>query len=154
MKSLNIIRKIARLSVAIPFGACMGFLIVLGKCLRLRYEQISVYFNLYLQGGLLTLSGLMPLVASTIRYIHHATWMNGLLLLALLGYATIYLAGFSWLIRHYSGNATCTFDKCVAELHELSRHWHLSYRMVNLVIFVVWWASLVAANVTLCLLLL
>ena len=47
--------------ITIPFALCVLFLQGLGKCFRLTYEQISVIFNLWIQGGVLVLSGCLPL---------------------------------------------------------------------------------------------
>ena len=44
----------------LPFGLCVLFLLLLGKLLGLTYKQISVVFNLWVQGAVLTLSGLTP----------------------------------------------------------------------------------------------
>ncbi len=43
-----------------PFGFCVMFLRLLGKLFGLTYKQISVVFNLWVQGGILALSGLAP----------------------------------------------------------------------------------------------
>ncbi len=56
------IRKIRLVDLALlPFGLCVLFLLLLGKLCGLTYKQISVVFNLWLQGGVLMLSGLLPL---------------------------------------------------------------------------------------------
>ena len=39
--------------IIIPFALCVLFLRGHGKCFRLTYEQISVIFNLWIQGGVL-----------------------------------------------------------------------------------------------------
>lgn len=44
----------------VPFGLCVLFLLLLGKLLGLTYKQISVVFNLWVQGAVLALSGLAP----------------------------------------------------------------------------------------------
>ena len=56
------IRKIRLVDLALlPFGLCVLFLLLLGKLCGLTYKQTSVVFNLWLQGGVLMLSGLLPL---------------------------------------------------------------------------------------------
>ena len=60
----RIISISVKVIILVPFGACVVFLLLLGKCLGLSYKQISVIFNLYTQGGLLLLSSLLPLVAA------------------------------------------------------------------------------------------
>ena len=44
----------------VPFRLCVLFLLLLGKLLGLTYKQISVVFNLWVQGAVLALSWLAP----------------------------------------------------------------------------------------------
>ena len=66
-------RKFRWIDLALlPFGLCVLFLLLLGKLFGLTYKQISVVFNLWVQGAVLALSGLAPfgifdVVASIIR---------------------------------------------------------------------------------------
>ena len=54
-------RKFRWIDLALlPFGLCVLFLLLLGKLFGLTYKQISVVFNLWLQGAILTLSGQAP----------------------------------------------------------------------------------------------
>ena len=51
-------RKFRWIDLALlPFGLCVLFLLLLGKLFGLTYKQISVVFNLWLQGAVLALSG-------------------------------------------------------------------------------------------------
>jgi len=135
-KILNLTLKI---SVGVPFGCCALFLLILGKCFGLNYKQISVYFNLYLQGTLLMLSGAMPLAASVYNFYNSLSWLNGLLILAMLFYWSIYLVGFYWMINHYKSDTTYAFNLCVSDLKDIAQQWRLSYHAVNLIIFIGWW---------------
>lgn len=52
-------RKFRWIDLALlPFGMCVLFLLLLGKLFGLTYKQISVVFNLWVQGAVLALSGL------------------------------------------------------------------------------------------------
>ena len=54
-------RKLRWIDLALlPFGLCVLFLLLLGKLFGLTYKQISVVFNLWVQGAVLALSGLAP----------------------------------------------------------------------------------------------
>lgn len=54
-------RKFRWIDLALlPFGLCVLFLLLLGKLVGLTYKQISVVFNLWVQGAVLALSGLAP----------------------------------------------------------------------------------------------
>ena len=133
--------------VLIPFGLCVGFLLVLGKSLGLSYKQISVIFNLYLQGGLLLLSGVLPLLAVGVTMLDCPCVPHVLLTLMWGSYFSIYIVGFIWLIRHYHLPLEYSFDLCVADLQKVARYWHISYHATNLIIFVAWWLALVGVNV-------
>lgn len=54
-------RKFRWIDLALlPFGLCVLFLLLLGKLFGLTYKQISVVFNLWVQGAVLALSGMVP----------------------------------------------------------------------------------------------
>ena len=139
-------KKLIHIIVLLPFMLCAGFLLLLGKSLGLNYKQISVIFNLYLQGGLLFVSGIMPLAAITWKLIEQYNNYGLFLFLMSLSYATIYVVAFVWLIRHYHLPMDYSFDLCVSDLQTVSRKWHISYHAVNLVIFIWWWLSLIGIN--------
>ena len=49
-------RKFRWIDLALlPFGLCVLFLLLLGKLFGLTYKQISVVFNLWVQGSVLAL---------------------------------------------------------------------------------------------------
>lgn len=48
--------------VNIPFNICVHFLLGMGKVLHLNYVQISVIFNLWIQGTILMISGVIPFI--------------------------------------------------------------------------------------------
>jgi hypothetical protein len=132
--------------VLLPFMLCAGFLLVLGKSLGLSYKQISVIFNLYLQGGVLALSGIMPLVAIVLTILEHPNCISWLVMLLSIFYASIYVVGFVGLLRHYHLPMNYAFDLCVNDLEFVASKWHISYHAVNLVIFILWWVTIVAIN--------
>lgn len=138
---------IITLLVLIPFGVCAGFLLLLGKCLGLSYKQISVIFNLHLQGGLLLLSGALPFLFICWSFANSPSWQMALAAFLALSYLSIYIVGFIWLVRHYHLPMEYAFDLCVSDLKWLASKWHLSYHAVNLIIFIFWWLSLVLMNV-------
>ena len=142
-KTLNLILKI---SVGIPFGCCALFLLILGKCLGLKYKKISVYFNLYLQGTLLMISGAMPLIASVYNLYSNILRLNCLLIVLMFFYWSIYIVGLYWMIKHYKGDTEYAFNLCVADLKAVAKQWRLSYYAVNLIIFIGWWLTLLYIN--------
>lgn len=138
---------IITLLVLIPFGLCAGFLMILGKCLGLSYKQMSVIFNLHLQGGLLLLSGELPLLAICWNFTHHPSWLMAVAVFLALSYLSLYVVGFIWLLKHYHLPMDYAFDLCVSDLKWVSSKWNLSYQAVNLIIFIFWWLSVVLINV-------
>lgn len=147
MSLKKIIEITFKLIVGVPFGCCALFLLILGTCLGLSYKQISVYFNLYLQGVVLMLSGAMPLVASVYQLYCDVSWLNCLQVIAMLFYWSIYIVGLLWMINHYKGSTDYAFDLCVADLRTVAQKWRLSYHTVNLIIFIGWWLALFYINI-------
>ena len=130
-----------------PFTFCQYFLLALGRCFKLSYVQISVIFNLYLQGGVLLLSALLPLVVSGWSFAHNLSWAKGVLLVLFALYFCIYLAAFIWMLRHYHLPMEYAFDLCVNDLQHLAHKWNMSYQAVNLIIFICCWLILVAFHI-------
>ena len=133
--------------IAELFRLCVRFLEFLGKTFKISYEQISIIVNLYIQGTILMISGLLPLFASIYSIIHCIRWIETLCMIASLGYASLFLAGYSRLLSRYKNTSAQYFDLCVDDLMALSKRWGMHYYMVNLLIFVVWWLSLICINV-------
>ena len=73
-------RKFRWIDLALlPFGLCVLFLLLLGKLFGLTYKQISVVFNLWVQGAVLALSGLAPFGIAVYKMMESfSTWWLGL----------------------------------------------------------------------------
>ena len=140
-------RKVRFIDLALlPFGLCVLFLLGLGKLFGLTYKQISVVFNLWVQGAVLTLSGLAPAAACVYKLAHGGShlWMAGVI--SFMAYAAIYVYGFVRMLRHYHLPFEDAFDLCVEDLQVLSAKWHTTYEMVNLILFVLFFLVLIAIN--------
>lgn len=122
---------------------------LLGKLCRLTYEQISVVFNLWLQGGVLTLSAILPAVLSVTQLCRGFSMSRLLLPGLLVLYALVYVWAFVRMLRRYHLPFKRAFDRCVHDLQELARRWHTTYYMVNLLIFVFAFLLLLAVNILL-----
>ena len=131
----------------LPFIFCVVILRLLGKAFNLTYNQISVVFNLWLQGALLTLSGMAPAAAAVYKLCTSgsALWLAATVLL--LAYAAVYIFGFIRMLRHYHLPFDYAFWLCVKDLEELAKKWHTTYEMVNLIIFVLLFLVLSGANI-------
>lgn len=143
------VKNLLKYAVGIPFGICVLFLQLLGKCLGLNYMQISVYFNLYLQGVVLVCSALLPTMASIIVLSHSMSLLSLLMTFCMISYFSIYFAGIVWMFQHYKGDINSSYALCVNDLLNVSRKWHVSYMAVNLIIFIGWWIALFTTNILL-----
>ena len=134
----------------LPFGLCVLFLLLLGKLFGLTYKQISVVFNLWVQGGLLTLSGLAPLMVAVFKMSESFSmgWMALTIVFALYGFAYVY--AFVKMLQHYRLPYDAAFDLCVDDLKRIAVKWHTTYEMVNLIIFILLYLILLCMNVLIC----
>ena len=144
-------RKFRLADIALlPFGICVLFLLLLGKLFGLTYKQISVVFNLWIQGAILTLSGVLPFVIA-ITWAPRLFYGLFVFIFALYGFAYIY--AFIKMLRHYHLPFDYAFDLCVEDLECLAKKCHTTYQIVNLIIFIVLFLILIGFNlyISLCL---
>ena len=130
----------------LPFAICVGFLMLLGKLCGLTYKQISMVFNLWLQGAVLVMSATLPFVLSVILICNGFTIPRFLLIIFLVIYVLAYIWAFMRMIHHYHLPFDRAFDRCVHDLQVLARKWHTSYQVVNLLLFVGAFLILLALN--------
>jgi hypothetical protein len=140
-------RKLRLVDLALlPFGVCVLFLLLLGKLFGLTYKQISVVFNLWVQGAVLALSGLAP-AGVTIYKIWESFSVNRLLLtIILILYGIVHVYGFIRMLKHYHLPFDDAFDLCVEDLVWLAKKWNTTYQMVNIIIFVILYLILLGLN--------
>ena len=147
-KTLLMRRKFRWIDLALlPFGLCVLFLLVLGKLFGLTYKQISVVFNLWVQGAVMTLSGLAPLGVAVYKIMDSFSigWLVLAIVLAL--YGIVYVYGFVRMLQHYHLPFDDAFDLCVKDLQLLAKKWHSTYQMVNIIIFVILFLALLGLNI-------
>jgi hypothetical protein len=132
---------------SLPFRLCVAFLQLLGKVCGLTYIQISVVFNLWLQGAVLTLSGLAPAAAAVYRFCTGGSTLWLAVTTLFLAYAAVYVYGFIRMLRLYHLPFDDAFWLCVKDLEKLADKWHTTYQKVNLIIFVLFFLMLLGANI-------
>ena len=134
----------------LPFGLCVLFLLLLGKLFGLTYKQISVVFNLWVQGAVLALSGLAPLGVTFYKLQESFSlgWFLGALVLAC--YGGVYVYAFIKMLRHYHLPFDDAFNLCVKDLMRIAEKWHTTYHMVNLLIFILFYLILLGLNILIC----
>ena len=144
-------RKFRWIDLALlPFGLCVLFLLLLGKLFGLTYKQISVVFNLWVQGAVLALSGLAPFGVAIYKFIESfsVSWMFLTIILAC--YGLVYVYAFLKMLQHYHLPFNDAFDLCVRDLRLLAWKWHTTYYIVNLLIFVLFYLILLGFNIFIC----
>ena len=144
-------RKFRWIDLALlPFGLCVSFLPLLGKLFGLTYKQISVVFNLWVQGAVLTLSGLAPfgVALHKMQESFSVGWLLGALAFAC--YGGVYVYAFIKMLRHYHLPFDDAFDLCVKDLMWVAEKWHTTYHMVNLLIFILFYLILLGLNILTC----
>ena len=134
----------------LPFGLCVLFLLLLGKLVGLTYKQISVVFNLWVQGAVLALSGLAPFGVIVYKMLDSFSigWLFLSIVFAIYGMAYVY--AFVRMLKHYHLPFNDAFDLCVDDLERLAKKWHTTYQMVNLLIFVLFYLILLGLHVLIC----
>ena len=148
--------------IAILLLLCVLFRQGLGRIFRLSYKYISVVFNLWIQGGILVLSAVMPLLQFIAHsyvsptpgkliclsdgriFLRFTDWMSGFIFFVL--YFLVYVGLYIWMICHYRLPFNAAFNRCVGDLQALAREWHCSYRLVNLIIFVFLFLMVIGLN--------
>ena len=131
----------------LPFGLCVLFLLALGKLCGLTYKQISVVFNLWIQGAILMLSGLILWPVAIYRFIDSGDLSWLCVSIVYLPPACLYVYGYIRMLRHYHLPFNDAFDRCVSDLQRLAGKWHTTYQVVNLLIFVVFFLLLLSLNI-------
>lgn len=131
----------------LPFGLCVLFLLLLGKLFGLTYKQVSVVFNLWVQGAVLMLSGLTLAAAAIYKYVDTGSPVWIAVAVPLTVYAGLYVYGFVRMLHHYRLPFDDAFDLCANDLQKLAAKSHTTYQMVNLIIFVLFFLILVGVNI-------
>ena len=147
---LNKMIKYARLIALIPFGLCVLFLRLLGKIFGLTYKQISVVFNLWIQGAVLALTGVLPFGITCYKMLTSFTPVYMVLAIVFLCYGAIYVYAFIKMLHHYHLPFDDAFDLCVEDLQALALRWHTTYQIVNLLIFIIFYLILLGLNILMC----
>ena len=125
----------------------MLFLLLLGKLFGLTYKQISVVFNLWVQGAVLALSGLAPFGIAIYKMLESFSMWWLALSAVLLFYGIAYVYAFIKMLQHYHLPFNAAFDLCVDDLQGLAKKWHTTYQMVNLIIFILIYLILLCLNI-------
>ena len=130
------------------FQICQKFLLLIGKITRLTYIEISVIFNLWTQGALLTLSSFVPVL---VLLCNDDCKNHPYCTIFTIGYALLYVILFILLLVHYKLPFDKAFYLCVDDLQAIAEKTHLTYQIVNILIFIVGFLLIISANVVIAL---
>ena len=125
------------------FIVCVKFLMALGRYTHLTYKQISVVFNLWVQGIVLLLASIAPSIVGICQNANNA--IIGLLVI----YACVCTYGILRLLHHYMLPMEDAFDLCVADLLRIANKWKRSYNYVNIALFIVLYLVLIVLDLVL-----
>ena len=125
------------------FIVCVKFLMALGRYTHLTYKQISVMFNLWVQGIVLLLASIAPSIVGICQNANNA--IIGLLVI----YACVCTYGILRLLHHYMLPMEDAFDLCVADLLRIAKKWKRSYNYVNIALFIVLYLVLIVLDLVL-----
>ena len=109
----------------------------------MTYELISVVFNLWIQGPVLLLASVAPLVAGL------AAGSGATVICALAVYAAICTLVILKLLHRYNLPVNDAFALCEEDLRRLAVRWNRSYMFVNILIFVVLYLLLILLDILL-----
>ena len=141
-------KKSAIKTMNILFKICQYFLLLLGKVTKLTYIEISVIFNLWFQGIIITLSSFAPLIV----LLHNGSFnSHPYLSITTTIYAIIYIILFTRLIIHYKLPFNRAFNLCVYDLQNIAKKTHLTYQTINILIFIVGFLIAIPTNITIAL---
>ncbi len=125
------------------FRLCQHFLSFVGRATGLTYIQISVIFNLWVQGRVLVLSAFAPV--AVLLYSHGYKSRPGLTAI-MVAYALLYVILYILMLVHYRLPFEGAFYRCVDDLESIAQRLRITYELVNILIFVVLFLILLCLN--------
>lgn len=127
------------------FMICVSFLEFLGRTLSLTYKEISVIFNLYVQGFIITVTGVLPALF-VVTDIKNIPSLSEILIII---YGILCVMAFVKILSHYRPPMNMAFERCVDDLLWMASKYKTTYNKLNIIIFVVIWLLIFAFNILL-----
>lgn len=116
------------------FNHCTDFLVFLTRVFHTDYKRISVWVNIYAQGFVMFAAAatlfVVTIVRDSVDGMTAISWI-GLLL------SLIQMVVVAWACWRYRPPLDKAFDRCYLDLEHLSSKIHMSYTMLNILIFIV-----------------
>jgi hypothetical protein len=126
------------------FTLCTDFLEFLAQVFHTTYYRMSVYFNIYFQGGILLLSALALLICSAV-----VTYQDGFQTKTnfLMVYAIVQMLFIALAFYRYRPPLDSAYYRCFYDLLTISMHNMVIYALVNILIFIVFYLMLLISNI-------
>lgn len=120
------------------FNLCTSFLVFLTKVFHSDYKRISVWINIYVQGIVLFAAASVAFITFLIKdnFSTVLTWFFILQMLVVV-----------WAYCHYRPPLEKAFYKCYRDLVHLSSRLHISYTLLNIIIFIIIYLILVFLDI-------
>lgn len=124
------------------FNLCTSFLVFLTKVFHTDYKRISVWINIYIQGIVLFIAATVFFITLLIKT-NYPTVLTWLLYLFTVSQMFVVV----WACYRYRPPLEKVFDKCYWDLVHLSSRIHLSYTLLNIIIFIIIYLILVFLDI-------
>ena len=126
------------------FSLCVRFLDWLADTLGTTYESISVFFNIYVQGGvMLCIAG--GLAFEAVVNIISIGWTTLSIVMMILFAIQISIVCLGFV--RYRPPLREAFLKCVHDLQSVARICHIPYQVLNIIIFIVLYLAIIGFSV-------
>lgn len=142
---------------SILFGFCSAFLMLIAEIFNLSYREISVYFNLYFQYGIILISCISILILSIKKYkLNVMSTVNTVL--CIIYNIIVFNVGYKLYNRYLTISTDNAFFLCKDDLFNLSKYLNLNsdnlfykegwteYFVVNIIIFIIIFISILFFN--------
>lgn len=116
------------------FKLCTDFLVFLTRVFHTDYKRISVWVNIYAQGFVMFAAAATLFVVTIVRYN-----VDGMTVISWIGLflSLIQMIVVVWACWRYRPPLDKAFDRCYWDLERLASKIHISYTMLNVLIFIV-----------------
>ena len=122
------------------FNLCTKFLVFLTRVFNTDYKRISVWVNIYAQGFVMFAAAatlfVVTIARNSVEGMKVVSWIG--LLLSLFQMVVVV-----WACWRYRSPLDKAFDRCYLDLESLASKIHISYTLLNVLIFIVIYLILV-----------
>jgi hypothetical protein len=126
------------------FSLCVRFLDWLADTFGTTYESISVFFNIYFQGGVMLCLSIGLAFEAVINIILLGLTTQNIVMIILSAIQiSIVCLGF----ERYRPPLREAFLRCVHDLQSVARICHLPYQVLNVIIFIVLYLAIIGFSV-------